>query len=614
MYEMSIQICNLVYIVILQLIYFLKRKYNFLESKIYKGLLVLSTLVLTCDIANIYASYNNLTVTITNILSKVYFVLLLLWSIVFFAYVMLSKTDKKYDNLRDLFHKNIFSKIFTIFNIILIILMLFINSGFSSTSMHYYGNSINYLYIIVTIECIFLLLSLLYTSRKLSSDKNWSILISIILFLSSFALQVFIPNVLLLSSGVSLVTIFIYFTLENPDIKYIQELNILKEKAEAANKAKTDFLASVSHEIRTPLNVIIGLSESILESNISTTMYEDVKNINQAGEILLEIINNILDITKVEEGKMVLINEPYNLGEVIGELSNIVKVSLSEKPIKFNVTVKGNIPSKIMGDKVKVHQILLNLLTNAVKYTKKGSITLNIDSKIVGNKVLLTFKVIDTGIGIKKSDYDKLFKKFERLDQGNKNIEGTGLGLVITKQLLNLMNGKISFESTYQKGTTFTVEIEQTIVDKKQLGDIKDYEITKKDVHERFDGSNYEVLLVDDNVLNLKVAEKLLKAYKLKVTCVNSGLECLNITKNHKFDLIFLDHMMPDMDGIQTLYNLKKRAEGFDTPVIVLTANAIEGSKEMYLREGFVGYLSKPIDQKELDNILRKYLNISKNK
>ena len=217
-----------------------------------------------------------------------------------------------------------------------------------------------------------------------------------------------------LSSGVSLVTIFIYFTLENPDIKYIQELNILKEKAEAANKAKTDFLASVSHEIRTPLNVIIGLSESILESNISTTMYEDVKNINQAGEILLEIINNILDITKVEEGKMVLINEPYNLGEVIGELSNIVKVSLSEKPIKFNVTVKGNIPSKIMGDKVKVHQILLNLLTNAVKYTKKGSITLNIDSKIVGNKVLLTFKVIDTGIGIKKSDYDKLFKKFEK--------------------------------------------------------------------------------------------------------------------------------------------------------------------------------------------------------
>ena len=316
------------------------------------------------------------------------------------------------------------------------------------------------------------------------------------------------------------------------------EINILKEKAEAANKAKTDFLASVSHEIRTPLNVIIGLSESILESNISNTMYEDVKNINQAGEILLEIINNILDITKVEEGKMVLINEPYNLGEVIGELSNIVKVSLSEKPIKFNVTVKGNIPSKIMGDKVKVHQILLNLLTNAVKYTKKGSITLNIDSKIVGNKVLLTFKVIDTGIGIKKSDYDKLFKKFERLDQGNKNIEGTGLGLVITKQLLNLMNGKISFESTYQKGTTFTVELEQTIVDKKQLGDIKDYEITKKDVHERFDGSNYEVLLVDDNVLNLKVAEKLLKAYKLKVTCVNSGLECLNITKNHKFDLI----------------------------------------------------------------------------
>ena len=252
----------------------------------------------------------------------------------------------------------------------------------------------------------------------------------------------------------------------------------------------------------------------------------------------------------------------------------------------------------------------MNLLSNAVKYTNKGTIELVIESKIFGNKANLTFKVIDTGIGIKKADHDKIFQKFERLDQEQKTIQGTGLGLSITKKLLDMMGGKISFDSVYQKGTTFIVEITQEVVDKSKITDINAYKAKKKTVDEYFNGSNYEILLVDDNLLNLKVAEKLLKPYKFNITSVRSGLECLNYTKNKKYDLILLDHMMPEMDGIQTLYNLKKRARGFDTPVVVLTANVVEGSKEMYLREGFCDYLSKPIDQIELDRILREQLKI----
>ena len=255
----------------------------------------------------------------------------------------------------------------------------------------------------------------------------------------------------------------------------------------------------------------------------------------------------------------------------------------------------------------------MNILSNAVKYTKKGYIKLIIETKTFGNKADLKFTVKDTGIGIKKEDQDKIFQKFERLDQEKKNIQGTGLGLAITKQLISMLGGKISFTSEYQVGTTFVVELEQEIADKQKIYDISGYKAKQKTVERHFNGENYNILLVDDNLLNLKVAEKLLKKYNFNITAVNSGLECINKTKHMKYDLILLDHMMPEMDGIHTLYNLKKRAEGFDTPVVVLTANAIEGSREMYLREGFVDYLTKPINQVELDRVLREQLKIDEN-
>lgn len=614
MYDtMKLEICSLLYIIILQCIYFVKRKYNFLESKIYKVLLLLTTFLLASDISAIYFSYKyDINSPISRMFLRIYFVTIITWSVFYLGYVLINKLEDKnnYDSLIKLIKAKKASIFFILFSVGSIIGSMFMPYTYSIIPFTIAGKMLSYIYIVSTIVTMILLLSLIIKSKHMTIEKKLAVLISILLYFSSFILQAMISSTPVISSMLCLVTIFVYFTFENPDLKYIDELNDLRNKAEIANNAKTDFLASVSHEIRTPLNAIIGLSESIPTDELPASVAEDIKNINGAGNILLEIVNNILDITKIEEGKMTLANKSYSLVEIISELSSLVNVTLSEKPIKFIIESKGNIPSKLIGDELKVHQVLLNILSNACKYTKKGTITLSIDSKIIGNKCNLTFKVIDTGIGIKKSDYDKIFQKFERLDQGQKNIEGTGLGLVITKELLNLMGGKITFESVYQQGTTFTISFDQEIADRTVVTNIETVTPTKNIIDEHFDGSKYNILLVDDNLLNLKVAEKILKSYKFNITIAKSGLECLNLTKNNRYDLIFLDHMMPEMDGIQTLYNLKNRATGFTTPVVVLTANAIEGSREKYLKEGFCDYISKPISQKELDRILREQLHI----
>ena len=607
----SLQFASFIYVLVLAIVYFLKRKYNFMESKVYKALLIVTMFVLVFDMLNVYITVKNIYIFgVLPFITELYFISLFVWIILFVSYVLLSRSTKKYESLKTLADEHPITYLWIGVIIVMFILLIIGQILIEYYQVNYYGQDVDLIYILGIVGSLIVLFVLITRNKNVPNYKNWAVFVSTVFLIVSIIIQMFNKEISIIGTGFSLITLFQYFTLENPDLKYIDELNALKVKAEEANMAKTNFLASMSHEIRTPMNVIIGLSETILQGNVPPELRNDIKNINEAGTILLEIVNNILDITKVEAGKTTLNNNPYSLADTIAKLSHITKISLMDKPIKFDVEVIGNIPNTLNGDEVKVYQILMNILSNAVKYTKKGNIKFTIESVISGNKDILTFKVSDTGIGIKKADNAKLFEKFERLDQEQSDIQGTGLGLVITKKLLDLMGGKISFESEYQKGTTFTINLEQEIIDKSQVN-FETYKSKKVSVDEYFDGSKYKVLLVDDNLLNLKVAEKLLKKYNIQVTSVNSGLECLNITKNNTYDLVLLDHMMPEMDGIHTLYNLKKRASGFDTPVVVLTANAIEGSKDMYLKEGFVDYLSKPIDQVELDRILREQLKIS---
>ena len=610
----SLQVFSFIYVLVLSLVYFSKRKYNFVESRIYKIMLVVVMIVLFLDGTISYLTFNNLNSYIA-ILTKGLYILLFGWFILFALYVLLSRSDTKHEKFKELFkaHSSLYlwSAIATCLFVLLIVLQIWVNY----LKLENNSYQIDLIYTFGIVISLIVLLNLLLVNKDVVKYKNMAILMSvvilvIVIFGELFLGDIFLSDTSIISSGICLVTLFQYFTMENPDLKYVDELNALKLKAEEANEAKTDFLASMSHEIRTPMNAINGLSANLLNGNIPDEYREDIRNINEAGNVLLEIVNNILDISKVEAGKMQLEIKPYNLADMIAKLSHITKLSLSEKPITFETVVNGSIPKSVMGDEIKIYQILMNILSNAVKYTKKGNIKFTINSVISGKNDILTFKVSDTGIGIRKADNDRIFSEFDRLDQEQSDIQGTGLGLVITKKLLDLMGGKISFTSAYQEGTTFTIELVQEIVDNAKI-DYNTYETKKVTVDAYFDGSKYKVLLVDDNLLNLKVAERLLKNYNLQITSVKSGLECLNYTRNNKYDLVLMDHMMPEMDGIHTLYNLKQRASGFDTPVVVLTANAIEGSREMYLKEGFTDYLSKPIDQVELDRVLREQLKVS---
>ena len=441
--------------------------------------------------------------------------------------------------------------------------------------------------------------------------KKYIPLICLILFSIFFViLQSLFSNLNYLNSILSIIISFLmYFTIENPDVKMIEQLNKARDEAVKANQAKTDFLSSMSHEIRTPLNAICGFSNSLLENDgVSTEAKGDVKNIIMASDTLLELVNGILDISKIEANKLEIIDTVYSFKKMYEELILLTKARIGEKPIEFKHSYDESIPEFLYGDGIRVKQVIINLLTNSAKYTKDGYIDLRINSIQKNNIIRLIISVEDSGIGIKKESIDKLFTKFERLGvEKQTTTEGTGLGLAITKKLVEMMGGKIVVQSIYGKGSIFTISLDQRMLTNEELTKVMKEKETEEKTDEIIDASNKKVLVVDDNILNLKVAERLLKAYKCNITLVSSGSECLDKISSNKYDLILLDDMMPRMTGTETLQKLKE-IETFNTPVVALTANAITGMKEEYIGRGFNDYLSKPIVKEDLNRVMKKYL------
>ncbi|MDE7279110.1 MAG: response regulator, partial [Oscillospiraceae bacterium] len=391
--------------------------------------------------------------------------------------------------------------------------------------------------------------------------------------------------------------------------KYVDGLIDMSRKADMANSAKSDFLANMSHEIRTPMNAIAGFAELCLKEK----NYCYAADIKIAAKNLVSIINDILDISKIEAGKLELVPSVYDTGEMLNDVVSIIYVQLDKKKnLDFKIDIDRRIPRKMYGDEVRLKQILINLLGNAVKFTNSGLISLSVkELSRIGDSVSIMFKVSDTGIGIKKDDIPKLFENFRQVDtRRNRRIEGSGLGLSISKTLAEKMDGSITVESEYGKGSVFTVVLTQKISDPSPISKLAAKSSVSEEKSRTLHAPEAHVLVVDDNKVNLNVTARLLTSYGIKADLADSGAAAIDMINASYYDLVFMDHMMPDLDGVDTTKIIRSRGDAYsmELPIIALTANAVSGAKEMFMESGFNDFISKPIQIPLLEKILEKWL------
>ena len=612
-------ISSFFYIVLVTCVYFSKKRIRSYDNFIYKIILLscLATVIFALG-SYITISYREVVPVLTQIVTRGLLICYLLWDVFFANYIFhINEGERSREEiLKGSKYYRIFSIVYLIVGSILVC-VLPLNYYSKGGIVYSYGKAANVLYMTGYILFIIIGANLIKNRKHLTNKKYYSVYIFMFLSFIASVIQKQNPGLLLTTGVNTYVTILMFFTIANPDVKLIASLELSKNQAERANRAKSDFLSSMSHEIRTPLNAIVGLSNDILEYQyqVPKEVLEDSNDIVEASNTLLEIVGNILDISKIESGKLEIIPVEYNFKEELASLAKINKVRIGTKPIEFKLNIAEDIPYELIGDKLHIKEILNNLISNAIKYTEKGTVSVNAQCINRGDNCTLIITVQDSGRGIKKEDMDKLFSKFDRLEvERSSTVEGTGLGLAITKNLVELMDGKINVQSNFGQGSLFMVQIPQKIskmeepLNKKQINTVGEVMGISD---EEFDEKIFEhkkILLVDDNALNIKVALKAMQTFNFEIDTAKDGEEAIRMSKEKTYDLILMDIMMPIMSGESALEELKKDPN-FKVPVIALTADAVQGSCEKYLEEGFTDYIAKPFSK---DQIKEKLVKIFK--
>jgi CheY-like chemotaxis protein len=588
---------------LLLIVFLSKKRISKLENKFFFAITIANFIGLIIEIVlQISVVLTNHITTSILFVGKIYLIYLIIWTSLFTLYSILISYKKEIKNIREnKFIKNT-SMFFLFITIVLMVLMLILplNGHYANKEMYSFGKSVDIVKLYTGISILTWLILAIINAKKYTYKKFIPVFSGVTLLSITALIQFINPAILLATVCDTLICYLMFHTIENPDLKMLRELELAKDTAEKANRAKSDFLSSMSHEIRTPLNAIVGLSDAIYNSESMEEVKENSVDVINASNTLLEIVNGILDISKIEAGKLEIINTDYDSHKLFNNVTRLIKARIGDKPLDFEVKIAPDLPPALYGDHGSIKKIAINFLTNAVKYTSSGFVKFEVSCVNKDNVCRLIISVEDSGRGIKDEDLKKLFTKFQRLDEDrNTTIEGTGLGLAITKQLIELMGGNIVVESVYGKGSKFIAAIDQRISN-------AEIEIEKED-NTDIDLTNKKILVVDDNKLNLKVAKKVLEVYNPVIELADSGFEAIEKIKNTKYDLILMDDMMPHMSGVDTFKKLKEDVS-FNTPVIALTANAITGMKEKYLGIGFNDYLSKPIEKPELNQVLKKWI------